>query len=188
MCFKAYLNFIEKQKRRKNVILLGKKKYITIFMFVYFLLGFFPQDGICRLWKRIQQSLVNMKLALALLHLFRPTQLTKPGLRQNTHLFLNIFTEGPSCWMCRVGTQGIHFVIPIPHRCPWPHSWGQHWWWELLAFGRGTGERTSEALSLPGWLLWLWKATQFNVCQGKIWKVFFFFIKLGSPHFWLHAL
>ena len=39
------MNFIEKQKRRKNVILLGKKKYITIFMFVYFLLGFFPQDG-----------------------------------------------------------------------------------------------------------------------------------------------
>lgn len=45
MCtIRAYLNVKKKEGKNVILVLLGKKKYITIFMFVYFLLGFFPPE------------------------------------------------------------------------------------------------------------------------------------------------
>lgn len=81
-----------------------------------------------------------------------------------SHLYVHNVPPG---WVCAMRVQSTHHTVPVPHRCAWPHGGGQYRWRELLALGWRTGERTSEAFSLPGGLLWLWKAAQFNVFQGK---------------------
>lgn len=153
-------------------------------MFVHF----YPRMIFVDLGRGYNWDFSEHETSSTLLCLLRATQLTKPRLRQNACLFLNILTEGCSCWVWSVGTQEIHFTTLFLAGAPDPTagaSIDDENCWHLDE--EQVKEQVKLFLSQGGYY---GSGKQLNSMFAKVRyeKFFFPLSKLGSPHFWLHAL